>query len=117
MTGKIPPFAALLFNNVRHQAQIVFHKDIPGFQVPLGAPLQAGFLLRCLQRTGKGPASSRQTQGKKQSIHHQINDGRQHVKHLHPTLFPSGTSLSLISCRSRVKIHKFPFLHSPRNPA
>lgn len=73
MTGKIPPSAAALLNDMRHQAQVVFHKDISGLQIPLGAALQVLLFLRRLQGAWEGASAAGQAEGEKQAVHHQVD--------------------------------------------
>ena len=42
---------------MRHQAQIVFYKNVAGFQIALGAPLQILLFLRGLQGAREGTSA------------------------------------------------------------
>ena len=58
----------ILFDDVRHQAEIVLHQAVAGGQIALGPLLQALPLLLPGQGTGKGAGITGQMQGQKQAV-------------------------------------------------
>ena len=61
-------FGLHLFDDVRHQAEIVLHQAVAGGQIALGPLLQALPLLLPGQGTGKGAGITGQMQGQKQAV-------------------------------------------------
>ena len=60
----------VLFQNVGHQAEIMLHQLVPGFQVALGQAVQVFSFLLGLERAREGPRTS-QAEGKAEGVKQQ----------------------------------------------